>query len=54
MDLPEDQYQLTQASSPPASLHEKLLSVPSLAYRLGFVLGAAIAIPLLIAIYVLA
>jgi hypothetical protein len=52
--LPGDQPQLTQASSPSTSLHEKLLSVPSLAYRLGFVLGAAIAILPLIAIHVLA
>lgn len=52
--LPDDQPQLTQAGSPPTSLHEKLLSVPSFAYRLGFVLGAAIAILPLIAIHVLA
>jgi hypothetical protein len=36
------------------ALHEKLLSVPSLVYRLGFALGVGIAMLPLIALHVLA
>lgn len=51
---PDGELQRTQSGPPATSLHEKLLSVPSSVYLLGFVLGATIAILPLIAIHALA